>query len=195
MTSSRRRPAKPRLLALTASLRANVDLSGPDVALLEGIGALGTVAQAARSVGLSYRQALNVLDRLNRQFRSPLTRTVAGGLGGGQSALSELGQEVVTTFRRMERQANDAAAPHHLALQAMLAPELRDLDLSARNVVEGKVISIKTDKILSLITFSMNNGETMSAIVTNDSAKDLRIRRGMKIKGVFKADKVILVKP
>lgn len=194
MPPRRKLSALPRLVAFTAALRDDVGLDAAAVALLEEIGRRGTVAEAARRVDLSYRQALIVLERLNRQFRTPLTHTAAGGTGGGGATLTELGRRVVEVFRDMERRADKAVAAAHGELRSLLAPEVRDLDLSARNILEGKVVSMESDGILSVVKFALRDGQVLTALVTSDSAADLRLRRGMNVKGLFKADKVILSK-
>ena len=53
------------------------------IALLEHIAASGSLAQAARELGMSYRRAWQLLGSLNGSFREPLVASARGGRGGG----------------------------------------------------------------------------------------------------------------
>ena len=63
----------------TPSIRLRIDLSpdsalGPGkIALLEHIEATGSLSQAARELGMSYRRAWLLLDDVNRMFTEPAT--------------------------------------------------------------------------------------------------------------------------
>ena len=102
---------------------------GPDVAigpgkadLLDAIKATGSIAAAGRRMGMSYRRAWFLVDTMNACFRTPLVETSRGGTGGGGHAgLTELGEEVLSRFRRMERATATAVEPDMAALREKLA--------------------------------------------------------------------------
>lgn len=131
---------------------------------------------------------------MNRIFQEPLIRADAGGHGGGGATLSSMGQQVVQIYRAMQEKANIAVAKEHLALQLLLAPEVLDLHLSARNTLVGKVLSIDSDGVVANVKFALSDGQVMTASVTAGSIADLRLRKGSTVKGVFKANKIILGK-
>src|SRR5215204_1568956 len=97
------------------TIRLRIDLSpdsalGPGkIALLERIEATGSLSQAARELGMSYRRAWLLLDDLNRMFADPATTTSVGGSGGGGARLTDLGREVVKAYREIEDAAEKAA--------------------------------------------------------------------------------------
>ncbi|MSO81227.1 MAG: LysR family transcriptional regulator [Alphaproteobacteria bacterium] len=103
---------------------------GPDVAigpgkagLLDAIKATGSIAAAGRRTGMSYRRAWFLVDTMNACFRTPLVETSRGGTGGGGHAgLTELGEEVLSRFRRMEQATAMAVEPDMAALRDKLAP-------------------------------------------------------------------------
>lgn len=73
-------------------------LSWGRVALLERIGQMGSVAAAARSMGMSYRHAWGLVREMNQAAGQPLVERRAGGQGGGGARLTQAGQEEVATF-------------------------------------------------------------------------------------------------
>jgi molybdate transport system regulatory protein len=80
------------------------------VQLLEAVDELGSISAAARSMGMAYRHAWDLVDDMNRCFRAPVVETASGGRAGGGTALTALGAEVVRRFRAMERAAQGAMA-------------------------------------------------------------------------------------
>jgi molybdate transport system regulatory protein len=100
----------------TPSIRLRIDLSpdsalGPGkIALLERIEATGSLSQAARELGMSYRRAWLLLDDVNRMFTDPATTASVGGSGGGGAQLTDLGRAIVKAYREIEDAAEKAAS-------------------------------------------------------------------------------------
>jgi len=84
--------------------------------LLETIAELGSISAAARSMGMAYRHAWELIDDLNQCFGEPVLTTVAGGRSGGGASLTPLGAELVRRFRTMERATARAIARDLAAL-------------------------------------------------------------------------------
>ena len=97
------------------SVRLRIDLGsgsslGPGkIALLEQIAGSGSLSQAARELGMSYRRAWLLLDDMNRAFAEPATTSSIGGAGGGGAQLTEFGRQLVRTYREVEEGASDMA--------------------------------------------------------------------------------------
>jgi molybdate transport system regulatory protein len=79
------------------------------VELLERIRETGSLSQAGREIGMSYRRAWLLLDSLNTSFREPVVATSIGGKAGGGAALTEFGETLVQTYRQLEAEFNAAA--------------------------------------------------------------------------------------
>ena len=99
----------------TPTIRLRIDLS-PDSALgpgkidlLERIEATGSLSQAARDLGMSYRRAWLLLDDVNRMFNEPATTMSVGGSGGGGARLTDLGRDIIKAYREIEEAAETAA--------------------------------------------------------------------------------------
>ena len=74
-------------------------LGGGRVMLLERIDELGSVAAAARSMRLGYRNAWLWIEAANRLAPSPLVEKVKGGVGGGHTRLTEEGRKAIKQYR------------------------------------------------------------------------------------------------
>lgn len=90
-------------------------------ALLEAIQATGSISAAARSLGMAYRHAWELVDDLNACFAPGVVAATPGGKEGGGAHLTPFGQELVRRFRAMEATASAAIAPELAALAPQLA--------------------------------------------------------------------------
>lgn len=100
---------------------------GPGKAdLLQGIAETGSIAAAGRRLGMSYKRAWLLVDTMNAGFGRPVVESAKGGKAGGGARLTELGQDVLRLYRKMQA---DAAAALSADLAAMTA---------LRTVTEGR---------------------------------------------------------
>ena len=72
------------------------------IALLEQIERGGSLSQAARELGMSYRRAWQLLESLNGCFRERVALTAKGGRGGGGATLTRLGRELISAYRAFD---------------------------------------------------------------------------------------------
>ena len=68
------------------------------VVLLERIREYGSLAQAARSMEMSYKHAWDLLDSMNRQAGCKLVETSRGGKSGGGARLTATGEKAIAVF-------------------------------------------------------------------------------------------------
>ncbi len=91
---------------------------GPGKAdLMEGIRDTGSIAAAARRMGMSYKQAWLLVETMNACFAKPLVATAKGGERGGGAHLTPLGEDVLRRFRRMQASSARATAKDLAALK------------------------------------------------------------------------------
>jgi molybdate transport system regulatory protein len=95
------------------------------VLLLEAIRDTGSISQAGRSLGMSYRRAWLLVDDMNRCFREPVVTAQPGGSQGGGAALTAFGQKVVQKYRTIETEATAATKPQLHDLEASLRSSRR----------------------------------------------------------------------
>lgn len=109
---------KPLLRFRMRITHGDVIAVGPGkIALLEAIEATGSITEAAKSLGMSYRRAWLLLDELNRSLRVPAVDSAKGGQLGGGSALTDSGRQVIELYRRIEE---TAAAACHADIQQLM---------------------------------------------------------------------------
>src|SRR5262245_66192052 len=78
-------------------------LGGNDrVALLASIADYGSITQAAKAVGVSYKAAWDAIDTMNNLAGEPLVERLAGGKGGGGTRLTQRGLQLVENFLTIE---------------------------------------------------------------------------------------------
>jgi molybdate transport system regulatory protein len=93
--------------------------------LLDLIAATGSIAEAARRMGMSYKRAWGLVQALNDGFGAPLVETARGGKEQG-AALTAAGREVLERYRGMQETTRRAIARDVDALVALSA------DMSSR---------------------------------------------------------------
>lgn len=64
----------------------------------------------------------------------------------------------------------------------------------ARNQLTGKVTSIKSDEIMSLVKFSVTVPREMASVLTTESVKDMGLKIGDEVELVIKAIHVLPLK-
>jgi molybdate transport system regulatory protein len=110
------------------SLIVRVDLGphgrlGPGkMLLLANIDEFGSISAAGRAMNMSYRQAWDLVDQLNRAFLEPVVASQTGGKSGGGAALTPFGQELAGHYRRIAAETQRAAAKEIAAIRAKLRP-------------------------------------------------------------------------
>lgn len=68
------------------------------IVLLERIRKYGSIAKAARSMEMSYRNAWELVASMNTQAGRPLVEAATGGKGGGGARLTEGGEKAIKLF-------------------------------------------------------------------------------------------------
>lgn len=71
------------------------------VMLLEQIDKFGSIAAAARSMRLGYRNAWLWVEAMNRLAPGPLVKITTGGVGGRHARLTEEGRKAVSEYKEL----------------------------------------------------------------------------------------------
>ena len=74
------------------------------IALLKAIQQSGSLNQAAKQVGLSYKGAWQIIERANNSSPKTLVATATGGAKGGGTSLTNAGQSLVNLFEELHHQ-------------------------------------------------------------------------------------------
>ncbi|WP_172294699.1 molybdopterin-binding protein [Pseudoruegeria sp. HB172150] len=66
------------------------------------------------------------------------------------------------------------------------------MKISARNVLQGKVLDIKEGPVNSQIRVDVGAGNVITSMITTDAARDLGITVGRQVHVIIKASEVML---
>jgi molybdate transport system regulatory protein len=77
------------------------------VMLLERIDRFGSIAAAARSMKLGYRNAWLWIESANRLAPRPLVEKTSGGVGGGLTRLTDEGRKAVREYKELRAKFAD----------------------------------------------------------------------------------------
>ena len=80
----------------------SVSLGPGKIALLEAIGATGSLSDAARQLAMSYRRAWLLLAEINKSFAARATLSAVGGNGGGGMRVTAFGRRLISHYRDFE---------------------------------------------------------------------------------------------
>jgi len=170
------------------SLAAALDHGPADkrISILRQIGAGGSISEAARTVGVSYKAAWQALDTLTNLAGVPLVERLVGGAGGGGTLLTPAGQALLDAA-----QAMDAARAQVLARLSGQAPVAARLALrtSMRNQWPCVVEALQAQGPLVRVQL---HGADASALrlasrITRESAELLGLAPGMPVLALAKA--------
>ncbi len=65
----------------------------------------------------------------------------------------------------------------------------------ARNKLKGRVTSIESDRVMSLVKFEVTAPSDMASVLTTESVAELELKVGDEVELVIKAIHVLPVKP
>lgn len=101
---------------MTPAIRFRIDFTdevnlGPGkIALLEAIKTTGSISDAARALGMSYRRAWMLINSLKQGFSETIAVASTGGKGGGGVRVTAFGSSLIKQFRLLEREIGKLGA-------------------------------------------------------------------------------------
>ncbi|HEV8689316.1 MAG TPA: molybdenum-dependent transcriptional regulator, partial [Ideonella sp.] len=151
--------------------------------LLRAVAEHGSITQAAKAFGMSYKAAWDAIDHMNTLAGEPLVERSTGGRGGGSTRLTERGHRLVERFAHIH-----AAHQRFLTLLDQASIDLdRDFSLlkvlnmktSARNQYVGTVTAVRSGAVNDEVELTLPGGMRLVAIVTRESTEALALRTNM----------------
>lgn len=106
----------------TIRVRCWIDLDdikffGPGRAeLLLRIREEGSISQAAKSMGMSYKKAWGIVDQLNSMRDKPMVVARKGGEKGGRSEVTEEGLKIVEEYLKLIKKIDEVVAKNSALL-------------------------------------------------------------------------------
>lgn len=174
-------------------------LNDKRISLLEKIGECGSITQAAKAVGLSYKGAWDAVDAMNGMFGEPLVISMAGGKGGGGTQLSATGIRLVDAYRVLLREQKRFLEAASAGMRDFdnIYQMIRRLSVrtSARNQFFGKVTAIKSGPVNVEVELTLTSGDKIHSVVTQDGLHDLDLEIGSEAWALVKASWIMLALP
>lgn len=187
------------MLALSTTLQHALGWSGQEntaILLLERIASCGSINRAAKDLGLSYKAAWEKIETLNNLSTTPLVIRQVGGSGGGGTVLTEEGRGLLEKVAVLRREFTTFVGflgerPEE-ALNALKMLRRFEMKVSARNVWAGTVARIEKGAVNSVVTVAMKGGDTVVAVITDNSVIRLGLETGSEVLAMVKATSVML---
>jgi molybdate transport system regulatory protein len=107
-------------LTLRVDFGSSRSIGPGKIRLLEAIERTGSISQAGRTLGMSYRRAWLLIDDMNRCFRHAVVSAKPGGSRGGGAELTEFGAGLVRDYRAIEAAAANAARKRLRGMESAL---------------------------------------------------------------------------
>ena len=166
------------------------------IALLEQIDQTGSITQAAKAVGISYKTAWEAVDTMKNLSGEPLVESASGGKGGGGTRLTDSARKLVETYRLIQQE--------HERFLVSLSDGIEDfqnfyqiirrlsMKTSARNQFLGKITAIRGGSVNAEIELSLGDEDRIAAIITHESLESLGLKIGSEAWALVKASWVII---
>lgn len=189
----------PASLSLTDAL--GHALTDKRIDILRQIGACGSISQAARAVGVSYKAAWQAVDTLTNLAGTPLVARAVGGAGGGGAQLTEAGHQLLAAADAMA-QARGAvlarwqATPHagpalaRLAVRTSMRNQLPCV--VDRLAVQGQIVCVhlRLEGDRASAVGDAAGAVSLAARITRESAELLGLQPGLAVLALCKATAV-----
>ena len=142
-------------------------------------------------------KTLNMKTSARNQFNGTVTAVRSGAVNDEVELTLPGGARIVAVVTRESTESlglrtHMAAFALIKASSILVATDLEGAKLSARNQLRGKVASVTPGAVSSEVVIAIEGGGSIAAIVTQASAKELRLAPGVQATALFKASSVIL---
>ena len=166
------------------------------IEILRRIGTDGSISEAARGVGVSYKAAWQALETLSNLAGTALVEKVVGGKGGGGAVLTLAGRRVLDAATRLNQARADVLATLDAESQGAQSeqgtPSLAAMGLrtSMRNQFPCRVDSLTATQGLVKVGLRLPNSSLFFSRVTAESVELLGLSTGMPVLALCKATAV-----
>lgn len=169
------------------------DATDKRIDVLRRIGRAGSISEAARGAGISYKAAWQAIETLGNLAGTPLVEKAVGGSGGGGAQLTAAGHRLLRAF--------DLLAAARLAVLSQLdkegganplSPGLAGLGLrtSMRNQLPCVVADVSHSGPAVRVELALSDGTRLASRITQESAQLLDLEKGKAVVALCKATAV-----
>ncbi len=188
--STRKNPAltlKPGFRLWMEDAKNEVMLDQTDASLLRRVAETHSLTEAAKLVGISYRNAWDRVKVMEEKLQRRLVMTRVGGTTGGGATLTADGNKLLSEFRKTRKVLFNI-------LDDREAWEDVGYRLSARNRLKARVVEVKQGAVTSQVKMRLASTNVLTSIITNDAVEDLALKEGDEVEAVVKSTDVLVGK-
>ncbi|MDP2258005.1 MAG: TOBE domain-containing protein [Polaromonas sp.] len=162
--------------------------------ILRRIGDVGSISEAARGAGVSYKAAWQAIDTLSNLAGAALLERTVGGAGGGGAQLTQAGRQLLQAAQllshaRAQVFARLAARPGDAFAGAAKFAAL-GLRTSMRNQLPCFVTDLKPKGQAMRVELVLSDGTSLFSRITRESAELLALHPGQAVLALCKATAV-----
>lgn len=159
------------------------------IEILHLVGLHGSISQAARSAGVSYKAAWQAVHTLTNLAGEPLVDSSVGGTGGGGARLTPAGERLLQAAGQMDAARRDV-------LERINSPSVAALTgprTSMRNHLPCVVARLESagarDPVVRAVV-TLPGGHELTSLVTRESIELLALKPGQPLLALCKATAV-----
>ena len=153
----------------------------------------GSISEAARGAGVSYKAAWQAIEVLSNLAGSTLVEKVVGGSGGGGARLTPAGEQLLEAAQLLAQARNSVLAVlekrkgNALNLSTLVGLGLRT---SMRNQLPCRILSVEYRSNAAWVRLELPHGAQLLSKITQESAELLGLQAGMPALALCKASAV-----
>jgi len=166
------------------------------VELLEKIDEFGSISKASKAMKMSYKAAWDMVDAMNNLSEKPLVEKVKGGKGGGGTKVTEVGQELINSFKKFQEFYNtllqevdedELRSDNHLSLIRKL-----HMKSSSKNMITAQIKEFKQAEYNTKVELSISDGISLFAIIPTSSFIDMNLKVNGKVYALVQESSIML---
>jgi molybdate transport system regulatory protein len=147
-----------------------------------------SLSKAAVKLGMSYRYVWNYVQKIHRALGETVVETFKGGKkGGGGARLTPVGKTLLYEYTRLEECMGEF-------LSCTNGLEVKNVKLSARNQLKGKIVSVEKGVITAKVKVEVMVPATITAVITKEAVEDLNLKVGDEVSAIVKSTEVMIGK-
>ena len=162
------------------------------ILILQLVGEQGSISQAARAAGVSYKAAWQAIHTLTNLAGEPLVDSSVGGAGGGGARLTPAGERLLTAADQLHAARRDVLA----RVNSASSPALAGPRTSMRNHLPCTVARLESEgardpMVRAVLVLAGGDGATeLASLITRESAELLGLAPGLPVLALCKATAV-----
>ncbi len=164
--------------------------------LMRAIDGCGSINQAAKQLGLSYKSAWTIIERANNQSAKTLITSETGGVKGGGTSLTPAGRILLNLFTRLEAQHQQFLWQLNQSVEAdaevlMLLKPL-NIKTSAANQIFGVVTQLSAGPVHTEVLVKLKGGAKVCASLSHTEAEVLALEPGSEVLALVNQNEISL---